>query len=183
MPKRIGDPPRRRPAQTQAADPMATCAECGTALPAGMRFCGYCGARLPDTPGPVAERRHLSVMFCDLVGSTELARRLDPEDLRDVLRDYQDAATRAVRRFDGHVAEYLGDGVVCYFGFPVAHEDDAERAVRAALDVIGELRGVRTSAGRRLGVDLAARIGIHTGARGDGRDRCPRRARRRAHGR
>src|SRR5262245_42602736 len=107
---------------------MVTCGRCRTALPLGMRFCGYCGARLPDTEVPAAERRHLSVMFCDLVGSTELARRLDPEDLRDVLRDYQDAVSRAVRRFDGHVAEYLGDGVVCYFGYPVAHEDDAERA-------------------------------------------------------
>jgi class 3 adenylate cyclase len=94
-------------------------------------------------PGPAdAERRQLTVMFCDLVGSTELSARLDPEDLREVIADYHRAVTQVVAGFDGFVAKYMGDGVLIYFGYPRAHEDDAERAVRAGLgliDVIGRL--------------------------------------------
>ncbi len=82
--------------------------------------------------GAEAERRLLTVMFCDLVGSTALSRQLDPEDLRDVMRSYQDAVAGAVTRYGGHVAKYLGDGVLAYFGWPQAYEDQAERAVRAA---------------------------------------------------
>jgi class 3 adenylate cyclase len=78
-----------------------------------------------------AERRQLTVLFCDLVGSTALAARLDPEDLREVMGGYQAACAQVIGRFEGHVAKYLGDGVLAYFGWPVAHEDDAERAVRA----------------------------------------------------
>ena len=78
-----------------------------------------------------AERRQLTVMFCDLVGSTELSRRLDPEDLREVMRRYQDAVAAAITRYEGYVAKFLGDGVLAYFGWPQAHEDQAERAVRA----------------------------------------------------
>ena len=81
-----------------------------------------------------AERRQLTVMFCDLVGSTALSHRLDPEDLRDVMRRYQDAVAGVVARYEGHVAKFLGDGVLAYFGWPQAHEDQAERAVRAGLD-------------------------------------------------
>jgi class 3 adenylate cyclase len=92
-------------------------------------------------PGPVdlpaqGERRQLTVLFCDVVDSTRLASRLDPEDWREILRCYQDATARVVERFDGHVAQYLGDGVLVYFGYPQAHEDDAERAVRAGLGII-----------------------------------------------
>jgi len=83
-----------------------------------------------------AERRHVSVMFCDLVGSTALSRRMDPEDLRGVISDYQRCVAETVRRFDGFVARYMGDGVLVYFGYPQAHEDDAERAVRAGLELI-----------------------------------------------
>jgi class 3 adenylate cyclase/tetratricopeptide (TPR) repeat protein len=100
-------------------------------------------------------------MFCDLVGSTELGQRLDPEELRDVVATYQDACSAAVKRFEGHVAQYLGDGVLVYFGFPLAHEDDAERAVRTALAIqssLTELNRERSSLG-----EIAARIGIHTG--------------------
>ena len=78
-------------------------------------------------------RRHLTVLFCDLVSSTEIAARLDPEDWRDIAGAYQRAAAEAVTRFGGHVAKYLGDGLVVFFGFPEAHEDDAQRAVRAGL--------------------------------------------------
>jgi class 3 adenylate cyclase len=83
-----------------------------------------------------AERRQLTVMFVDLVGSTALSTRLDPEDLREVIRTYQDAVAGEVARFEGHVAKFMGDGVLAYFGFPRAHEDDAERAVRTGLDIL-----------------------------------------------
>ena len=100
------------------------------------------------TPAPIppptieAERRQLTVMFCDLVGSTALSTRHDPEDLRELIGDYHRAVADTVGRFDGFVAKYMGDGVLIYFGYPQAHEDDAERAVRAGLAVIeavGEL--------------------------------------------
>src|SRR5262245_30613583 len=79
---------------------------------------------------PEAERRQLTVMFCDLVESTQLSRRLDPEDLREVVRAYQTACTEVIQRFDGHIAQLLGDGLLVYFGYPQAHEDDPQRAVR-----------------------------------------------------
>ena len=84
----------------------------------------------------VAERRHLTVMFCDMAGSTALSTRLDPEDLSEVIRGFQDACVQAIRRFDGFIARFMGDGVLAYFGYPRAHEDDAERAVRAGLAVV-----------------------------------------------
>jgi class 3 adenylate cyclase len=84
-----------------------------------------------SSPKDSAERRQITVMFCDLVGSTALAASMDPEDLREVISAYQKCAAETVRRFDGFVAKYMGDGVLVYFGYPQAHEDDAERAVRA----------------------------------------------------
>jgi class 3 adenylate cyclase len=106
-----------------------------------------------------AERRQLTVMFVDLVGSTALSVSLDPEDMREVIRAYQDTCTGVVERWGGHLAKYMGDGVLAYFGWPRAHEDDAERAVRAGLATIGALAGLETP----LGEPLAARIGIATG--------------------
>ena len=106
-----------------------------------------------------AERRQLTVLFCDLVGSTELSARLDPEDLREVIGAYQAACARVIARFDGHVARFLGDGVLAYFGWPRAHEDDAERAVRAGLAMVESIDGLAVGAE----VPLAARIGIATG--------------------
>ena len=105
-----------------------------------------------------AERRQLTVMFCDLVGSTELSTRLDPEDLREVIGAYHGAVGEIVSRFDGFVSRYMGDGVLIYFGYPQAHEDDAERAVRAglsALDAVGRL-DIKS-------VKLQTRVGIATG--------------------
>jgi predicted ATPase/class 3 adenylate cyclase len=113
----------------------------------------------PPALPPEAERRQLTVMFCDLVGSTALSGALDPEDYRDVMRAYQEASAAIVGRYDGYVAKYLGDGILAYFGFPQAHEDDAERAVRAGLamvEAIGELTP-------RPDLSLQARIGIATG--------------------
>lgn len=105
------------------------------------------------------ERRHMTVMFCDLVGSTALAERLDLEDYRVVVRRYQSACAEVVARLDGTVAKYLGDGILAYFGYPHAHEDDAERAVRAGLDVVR----AATTLDNGLGKPLQVRIGIATG--------------------
>jgi len=108
---------------------------------------------------PDGERRQLTVLFADMVGSTALSQRLDPEDLRQVIRDWQDAVAGAVARFDGHVAKFLGDGVLVYFGWPSAHEDDAARAVRASLDLIAAVSRLRPLSDGAL----QARVGIATG--------------------
>jgi class 3 adenylate cyclase len=108
-------------------------------------------------PREGAERRHVTVMFCDLVGSTALAARMDPEDLREVISAYQQCVAETVRRFDGFVAKYMGDGVLVYFGYPQAHEDDAERAVRSKLELIGAVNVLKTH------VPLQVRVGIATG--------------------
>ncbi|HJU17550.1 MAG TPA: adenylate/guanylate cyclase domain-containing protein [Stellaceae bacterium] len=108
-------------------------------------------------PRSDAERRQLTVMFCDLVGSTALSARLDPEDLREVIAAYHRAVAEAVRSLDGFVAKYMGDGMLIYFGYPQAHEDDAERAVRAGLGVIDAVRRLDIRS-----VKLQARIGIAT---------------------
>src|SRR5262245_61380592 len=111
-----------------------------------------------STPPP-SERRALTVMFCDLVGSTALSARLDPEDLRDLLTAYQRHATAVVEAAGGSVARYEGDGILAYFGYPAASEDDAERAVRAGLDLAG---GIRVGSGATE-EGLSVRIGIATG--------------------
>jgi class 3 adenylate cyclase len=113
----------------------------------------------PPTPPPQAERRQLTVLFCDLVASTELSARLDPEDMGQVIRAYHGACTEVVERWGGHVAKYMGDGVLAYFGWPQAHEDEAERAVRAGLEMADGIAKLDTPAGTAL----AARIGIATG--------------------
>ena len=105
------------------------------------------------------ERRQLTVMFADLVGSTALSARLDPEEMREVLRAYQDAVTGEVARYEGHVAKLMGDGVLSYFGWPRAHEDEAERAVRAGLAVVEAVGRLATPGGDML----SARVGIATG--------------------
>ena len=149
------------------------CRACGRENPSGNSYCGNCGAPLtgalperssavgtpakPASPG--AERRQLTVMFCDLVGSTALASRLDPEDLREVIGDYHKDVEMVVGRFDGFVAKYMGDGVLVYFGYPQAHEDDAERAIRAGLEIVTTARLVPVAPGGRLRV----RVGIATG--------------------
>src|SRR5712691_9727148 len=91
---------------------------------------------LAATPLPEAGRRQLTVLFCDLVGSTALSAQLDPEDLREVVRAYQEACAKVIARYEGYIAQYLGDGLLVYFGYPLAHEDDAQRAVRAGLGML-----------------------------------------------
>jgi predicted ATPase/class 3 adenylate cyclase len=112
---------------------------------------------------PDAERRQLTVLFCDLVDSTVLSSQLDPEDLREVVRAYQDTCAKVIARFDGHIAQYLGDGLLVYFGYPRAHEDDAQRAVRAGLGMIEAVGQLNTRLAQEHGVQLAVRLGIHTG--------------------
>jgi class 3 adenylate cyclase len=108
-------------------------------------------------PQDTAERRQVTVMFSDLVGSTALSARMDPEDLREVISAYQKCVAETVQNFGGFVAKYMGDGVLIYFGYPQAHEDDAERAVRAGLDLVAAVGGLKTHA------PVQTRIGIATG--------------------
>jgi class 3 adenylate cyclase/tetratricopeptide (TPR) repeat protein len=112
---------------------------------------------------PEAERRQLTVMFCDLVDSTALAERLDPEDLREVMLAYRAACAEVIQRFDGHIAQYLGDGLLVYYGYPHAHEDDPQRAVRTGLGIVKTIRQLSRRQEQERGVHLACRIGIHTG--------------------
>src|SRR6266850_905751 len=125
----------------------------GTAVPTAV-----VAAPAPGAPAKVdAERRQLTVMFCDIVGSTALSTRHDPEDLRELIGGYHRAVAETVGRFDGFVAKYMGDGVLIYFGYPHAHEDDAERAVRAGLAVIEAVGKLPTRE------DLRVRLGVATG--------------------
>jgi class 3 adenylate cyclase/tetratricopeptide (TPR) repeat protein len=136
-----------------------------------MRFCGGCGRPLegevgtvaPDDAHDIAQRRHITVMFCDLVDSTSLAGLLDPEDFREVLSDYQHACARAIERFGGYTAQYAGDGVLTYFGYPRAHEDDAQRATHAGLQIVAEVATLNARLRDERGISLQVRIGIHTG--------------------
>jgi len=114
-------------------------------------------ARAEQKPQDTAERRQVTVMFSDLVGSTALSARMDPEDLREVISAYQKCVAETVQRFGGFAAKYMGDGVLVYFGYPQAHEDDAERAVRAGLELIGAVSSIKSDA------SLQTRVGIATG--------------------
>ena len=145
------------------------CPNCRLENPAGMRFCGGCGAPLQD-PGAVtgngpnaAHRRHMTVMFIDIVGSTPLAETLDPEDFREILAGYQQACARASDRFHGYIARYAGDGIVVYFGYPHAREDSAQCAVYAGLAVLDELEELNIGLREVHGISLRVRIGVHTG--------------------
>ena len=103
------------------------------------------------------------MLFCDLVGSTQLSGQLDPEDLRAVVRAYQEAAAAVIQRYEGHIAQYLGDGLLVYFGYPAAHEDDARRAVHTGLGMVQAIATLNTRLAAQYGVQLAVRLGIHTG--------------------
>jgi class 3 adenylate cyclase len=159
------------------------CPHCDAPVGPSAKFCDQCGTsmalggeapaeRAEKIPAPVipdppraaeAERRHLTVMFCDLVGSSAMSDRLDPEELRDIVRAYQQAATGVIENFGGHIAQYLGDGLLVYFGYPVAHEDDATRAVKAGLGVLGRVGELGARFRDELAVDLQVRIGVHAG--------------------
>jgi predicted ATPase/class 3 adenylate cyclase len=128
------------------------------------RPAGKSEAEIPVPPSVrEAERRQLSVMFCDLVGSTALSERLDPEELREVVQAHRSACAAVIARFEGYLAKYLGDGMLVHFGYPQAHEDDAERAVRAGLALVTETGQLNTRLEEKHGIRLAVRVGIHTG--------------------
>ncbi len=114
-------------------------------------------AAVAAAPTPEGERRQLTVMFCDLVGSTALSEQLDPEDLHELVSAYQQAIRQVVQRYEGYVAQYLGDGILAYFGYPAAHEDDAVRGVKAGLDILADISALKP----RIAVQV--RIGMHTG--------------------
>src|SRR5262245_37881625 len=140
------DVPQLRPSPPTAAVPLTQ------GLPPAA------ASRPPD-----AERRQLTVMFCDLVASTQLSGRLDPEEYRDVVRAYHTACTAVIRRYDGHIAQLLGDGLLVYFGYPQAHEDDPQRAVRTGLGIFMAMDDLNTRLQQAKGIQLAVRVGIHTG--------------------
>src|SRR5262249_36792076 len=150
--------------------PLAqSCSRCQGPLTPGAKFCPECGTPTGDPRRPLrsgerddGERRQITVVFCDLVGSTELSARLDPEEWRDLVRAYQEATATVVERHDGYIAQYLGDGVLVYFGYPHAHENAAERAVRAGLGMVEAVRDI--SAHLTADRQLAVRVGIHTGS-------------------
>jgi class 3 adenylate cyclase len=168
----------------ECAAPLSLrCSACGTENRPGAKFCTECAVPLtgaekareaagekgkdsPESSGKspasrqeVAERRQLTVLFCDLVGSTAASTQLDPEELREVVRSYQETSTEVIVLYDGHIAQHLGDGLLVYFGYPAAHEDDAQRAIRAGLGIVAALHELNP----RLRHPLQVRIGIHTG--------------------
>src|SRR5215469_1711572 len=161
----------------ECASPFARkCPSCNAENPPTAKFCLECAqplhaealATTAKTPSqrqaPDGERRHLTVLFSDLVNSTQIAAHLDPEDWRDIAARYQETAAAAVTRFGGHVAKYLGDGLMVYFGWPEAHEDDAERAVRAGLAIVDEVGTLNRRLPAEYKVMLSVRVGIQTGS-------------------
>ena len=135
-----------------------------TAEPLGQSFPLLPPDTAPTEPRtPEAERRQLTVLFCALVDSTVLAAQLDPEDWREVVRAYQATCAEVIQRYEGHIAQYLGDGLLVYFGYPQAHEDDGQRAVRAALGMVEAMGRLNQHLAQERGVQLAVRMGIHTG--------------------
>ncbi|MDP6403984.1 MAG: adenylate/guanylate cyclase domain-containing protein, partial [Alphaproteobacteria bacterium] len=166
-----GNPPENKFCGQCGSRLPGCCLACGAGNPADHIFCGQCGVRLGDAAPPTvaaptetvaeseAERRQLTVMFCDLADSTALSERFDPEDLREVISQYQDVCGGQIEAFGGYIARYMGDGILVYFGYPQAHEDDPERAVRAGLRIIAGVAKLEPKPGLRLHV----RIGIATG--------------------
>jgi class 3 adenylate cyclase/tetratricopeptide (TPR) repeat protein len=176
------NPPEARFCGGCGAELIRSCPACEAPNPPDHAFCASCGSPLeaeaPEAGEPApekapdsaieaeadAEHRHLTVMFCDLVDSTKLTSRLGAEAWHDLVRSYQRACTAVIEAYAGHVAQYLGDGLLVYFGYPRAHEDDAERAVRAGLGMIDALAELNPRLQSEHGIQLGARIGIHTGS-------------------
>ena len=152
---------------------MNFCPNCGTKVSPDAKFCSNCGHKLeptaaaaprhPTSDGMRAERRQLTVMFCDIAESTKLSERLDPEDLMEVVRRYQSVCAEVIEKFGGSIAQYLGDGLLVYFGYPTAYENAPERAARAGLEMLSSLDTLNESLQKEFGVSLKIRLGIHTG--------------------
>jgi class 3 adenylate cyclase len=156
------------------------CATCGTESQEGKRFCADCGAALAPASGGIplgttsrvsestrllqGERRHLTILFCDLVNSTRLAAERDPEEWHDIVAEYRRAAGEVILRFGGYVARYLGDGLLVYFGWPTANEDDAERAVLTGLAIVEAMKAWNRRVAGEKGIELLVRVGIDSGS-------------------
>jgi class 3 adenylate cyclase len=146
------------------------CEKCSFGNPPEARFCAQCGtpfdaaapirATAEPVDGQTGERRHLTVLFCDLVGSTAIAAQLDPEEWRETVAGYHRAATEAVTRFGGHVAKFLGDGVMAFFGYPEAHDNDAERSARAGLAILDAISKLNEQPAH---AKLSVRVGLDSG--------------------
>ena len=146
---------------------MVRCQACGTSAMPDANYCSQCGRPLESAvdwpPGArAADLRPLTVLFCDLVGSTAMASRLDPEVWQDILVDYQRTVRTAVARFGGHVARIVGDGILAYFGWPLPHDDDGERAIRAGLQIVQDLQRLGRAGPQGGGVDLHVRLAAHS---------------------
>jgi class 3 adenylate cyclase/tetratricopeptide (TPR) repeat protein len=161
---------------------VPVCSHCHFENPAGFKFCGNCGKALmkeadlarqnvkrepgvtePLASHPQAERRQLTVLFCDVVGSAALSEHVDPEDLRDIMGKYRDTCQDVIGQFQGHIAQYLGDGILVYFGYPKANEDDAIRAVQSGLELLHHIQHLNQRLSKEQGISLSIRVGIHTG--------------------
>ncbi len=147
------------------------CGTCHAGNPDGFRFCGSCGAPIegaePRRPGGdppwVGERRHLTVMFCDLVNSTALSEQLDPEDMHRIVSQSLQLCRERIEEAGGHVAQFLGDGLLVYFGFPDAHEDDTQRAIGTGLRIVDAIQRMQPSVELPDGASIRIRVGIHAG--------------------
>ena len=141
---------------------MATCPSCGKENPAGFEFCGFCTAPLIETEPKrsLEERKVVTVLFCDLVGFTARSDSADPEDVRARIRPYHARLREEIERYGGTVEKFIGDAVMAVFGAPVAHEDDAERAVRSALRIIEAIEELNE---QEPALELQVRVGINTG--------------------
>ena len=165
------NPESQRSCADCGAQLLPKCSRCGADASLDARFCSQCGKPLEaagnlsatDFDGADVERRHLTVLFCDLVGSTAIAEKLDPEDWRSVIRDYHAACGEQVRRLEGHVAQYLGDGLLIYFGYPVAFEDSARRALQAGLAILQAVSKQNQRLSEATGAELRVRVGVHSG--------------------
>jgi len=171
----------------KCASPLvSTCPNCSFENPQGFDFCGKCSTPLTEQisdpssrrkvtyrdkgvdatteiDSPQAERRQLTVMFCDMVGSTSLSEKLDPEELRELIQNYQEVCAGVIIRYDGYIAKYLGDGILVYFGYPMAHEDDAQRALLTGLEILEDMVRLNIRLEKEKGRSLSIRIGVHTG--------------------
>src|SRR6516225_11191026 len=153
---------------------LVACPKCGAAVEPDESFCGECGTAMANAASAAAdgtqsvtssaggERRHLTFLFCDLVGSVTLTSQLDPEEWRATVAGYQRAASEAITRFGGAVVRYIGDGIMAFFGYPVAHDNDAERAARAGLAILDGIAKINESHPSRP--NLSVRIGIDSGS-------------------
>ena len=150
---------------------MVTCPNCGRESPDDFAFCPACSTPLSPVAPAREVRKTVSIVFCDVTGSTALGEQLDPESMRDVQSRYFDTMRAAIERHGGTVEKYIGDAVMAVFGIPVLHEDDALRAARAAADMRDALAALNKELERDRGVTIQVRIGVNTGRGRRGRSR------------